>query len=426
MKRKALAVAVGALFIAPAAQAQIVFGNETLGTLQFYGKLYPQFGYGKSKGATQPGESVSTLASTTGVLTGAPVGDPGPRNAIDVQNSYIGLRGERVLGGTGLKAIWQIETAVNFDNPDAANTSGINAGGGTNAFWSTRNSFAGLRGGFGTVKLGNMDTIYKEYGDTFSMFGISSGNFVSASNVLSHIGVNNNRLARFHERRPNSIQYETPQFAGLTAGLQYSPDETKADVGNNFDGSLYSAGVKWDSGPFYASLHHERHNDFFGGSANAASSLSNIGTAGAHSRDKATRASGEWRFGGHRLVVDVARMEWKERGQAAGTKFASYKHTNWGLGWDARWGGPWRTAIQYLRGSEGKCTLTVGDCSTTGLKGQQVSLGVAYTLDRQTFLYAIAAHLRNDKSARYDNWAASSPARGGDVSQAAVGLSYTF
>jgi len=34
-----------------------------------------------------------------------------------------------------------------------------------------------------------MDTIYKEYGDTFSMFGIASGNFISASNVLSHIGI---------------------------------------------------------------------------------------------------------------------------------------------------------------------------------------------------------------------------------------------
>jgi len=45
MKRNAVAVAVGALFIAPAAQAQIVFGNDTIGTVQFYGKLYPQVIY---------------------------------------------------------------------------------------------------------------------------------------------------------------------------------------------------------------------------------------------------------------------------------------------------------------------------------------------------------------------------------------------
>ncbi len=52
MRKTALAVAVGGLFIAPAAQAQIIFGNETLGTLQLYGKLYPQFSYATSKDPT--------------------------------------------------------------------------------------------------------------------------------------------------------------------------------------------------------------------------------------------------------------------------------------------------------------------------------------------------------------------------------------
>src|SRR5438876_9507086 len=96
MKRNAVAVAVGALFIAPAAQAQIVFGNDTIGTVQFYGKLYPQFMLGTSKGATQPLESVSTLISLTGTVpAGAPVTDAGSRQAIDSQNTYLGFRGER-------------------------------------------------------------------------------------------------------------------------------------------------------------------------------------------------------------------------------------------------------------------------------------------------------------------------------------------
>src|SRR5438105_4002386 len=169
MRRNAVAVAVGALFIAPAAQAQIVFGNDTIGTVQFYGKLYPQFMYGTSKGATQPGDSVSTLVSTSEVLTGSAVTENGARWAVDTQNSYLGFRGERGLGAGGLKAIWQIESSVNFENP-----------GTTGSGFSTRNSFVGLRNNWGTVKLGNFDTVYKEYGDTFQMFGVSSGNFVSA------------------------------------------------------------------------------------------------------------------------------------------------------------------------------------------------------------------------------------------------------
>jgi len=136
MKRNAVAVAVGALFIAPAAQAQIVFGNDTIGTVQFYGKLYPEVISAKSSGATGTGDSVSTLAS-------APTGTTaGSRLAVDSQNSYLGFRGERKFGNTGLKGIWQIEQSVELDT-------------GTGVF-SNRNSFLGLAGGFGTVKLGNM------------------------------------------------------------------------------------------------------------------------------------------------------------------------------------------------------------------------------------------------------------------------------
>jgi hypothetical protein len=414
MKRNAVAVAVGALFIAPAAQAQIVFGNDTIGTVQFYGKLYPEFGWARSSGATQPGDSVSTLVSTSGVVPAGPtVTDTPSRQAVDSQNSYLGFRGERNLSSTGLKAIWQIEQSVELD------------AGGSSATFSNRNSFVGLRSGFGTVKLGNMDTIYKEYGDTFSMFGISSGNFVSASNVLSHIGIGNSRTARFHERRANSIQLESAQYSGFTGGFQYSPDEAKV---NGLNASLYSYGVKWEGGPFYVSVHQERHNDFFGGSNNVpVTALRNNTTAGAHSKDVGTRLSAEYRLGGHRFVGDIAQLEYKESGQAAGTKFETYKHTNWAIGWDARWGGPWRTAIQYVVGGEGTCTLTGGTaCSTSGLKGTMLNVGVAYSLDRQTFLYGIAGKLTNGKSSLYDNWANADPQRGASITQAAIGMSYTF
>ncbi len=244
MKRNAVAVAVGALFIAPAAQAQIVMGNDTIGTVQFYGKLYPEVISAKSSGATGTGDSVSTLAS-------APTGTTaGSRLAVDSQNSYLGFRGERKFGNTGLKGIWQIEQSVELDT-------------GTGVF-SNRNSFLGLAGGFGTVKLGNMDTIYKEYGQVEEIFGLTSGNFISPSNVLSQIGVGNSSTASFHLRAPNSIQYQTPEFQGFQAGLQYSPDETKSDVGNTLNKELWSMGVKWESGPLYLSAQYERHKDFFG------------------------------------------------------------------------------------------------------------------------------------------------------------------
>src|SRR6185503_4075262 len=357
MKKKAVALAVGALFAAPAVQAQITMGNETIGTVQVYGKLYPQFGVAKGQGSTQPGTGVSTLVSANGVLGGAAVQDHGQRNAIDAQNTYLGFRGERGLGGS-LKGIWQIEQSVELDT-------------GTGTF-SSRNSFAGLsHGALGTVKLGKMDTIYKEYGDTFGMFGISSGNFVSASNVLSQIGIGSSNVARFHERWNNTIQYQTAEFAGFQAGVQYMPDEARGDPGRAINVNGWSYGVKWDSQMFYASIHQEIHNDAFGASTNIADATIANSTSAAgptHSRDMATRASGEVRFANQRIVVDIARLHYTETGQTGAGKFLEYKKPNWAVGYDINIG-PWGFATQYVRAGSGTCQLTGGvDFSTAGLQ----------------------------------------------------------
>ena len=55
-----------------------------------------------------------------------------------------------------------------------------------------------------------------------------------------------------------------------------------------------------------------------------------------------------------------------------------------------------------------------------------VRKGHGYSLDRQTFLYGIAGRLTNGKSSLYDNWANADPARGADITQAALGISYIF
>jgi predicted porin len=414
MKKKALVLAVGAVCAAPAAHAQVVFGNDTIGTVQIYGKLYPQLMWGTSKGATQGGETVSTLASTTGTLPAGRVENSGSRFAVDSQNSYLGFRGERNLGSSGLKGIWQIEQSVELDT-------------GTGTF-SNRNSFLGLAGGFGTVKLGNMDTIYKEYGQVEQIFGLTSGNFVSPSNILSQIGVGSSSTASFHVRQANSLQYQSPIFGGFQAGVQYSPDEARHTPGatQGLDTSLLSMGVKWESGPLYLSVQHERHKDRFGGSNNVAAALSNVGNPTARSMDTGTRFSAAYDFGNHRISGDISRLKYDETGQAAGLRFKSYEHTTFALAFESKWGGPIRTTLLYVQGGEGKCQVTVGDCTTSGLKGQMVAGGVAYDLDNQTFLYVLAARLTNGASARYDNWAAGNPARGADIDQIALGMQYRF
>jgi predicted porin len=405
-KKSAAALAVGALFAAPGA-----FAQETVGNVQIYGKLYPQFASFKSKGATPAGATgLSTLAPAP---TAANANDHAQRYSVDTQNSYLGFRGEEKLGGA-LSAIWQMEQSLEFDT-----------GAGV---WATRNSFLGLRSGFGTVKLGNMDTIYKEYGDQFSMFGLNSGNFTSASNSLSHIGIGNSRTARFHERAPNSVQYETPGFGNFTAGIQYSPDELKGNPGRTIDAKLWSYGVKYDSERFYVSVQQERHSDFFGGSNNVAAALSNTANTAARSKDTGTRLSVAFKLTrDHTFTGDLARLEYKESGQAAAGLFEKYERTNWTIGWEARWGGPLRTGIQYVRMNEGKCSLSGGvACTTSGLDGKHLALGTAYDLSKRTFLFALYSQLTNGPSALFDNWANGTPARGADTTQYAVGVQHRF
>jgi hypothetical protein len=126
-----------------------------------------------------------------------------------------------------------------------------------------------------------MDTVLN--GDTLSFLGVSSGNFVSNSSILSKTGfakkdVSLSSASSFHLRRANSLQYQSPRFGGAQLHLQYSPDEVKTATTN---ADLWSTGVSYKNKGLYLALAHEIHNDFFGGSKNTA--LSNIGTAGAHS-----------------------------------------------------------------------------------------------------------------------------------------------
>jgi len=399
MKKNAIALAVGALCIAPAAQAQIVFGNDSIGTVQFYGKLYPQFTYGTSGGATGASETVSPMAN-------APTGETGgSRKSVDSNNSYLGFRGERNLGSTGLKGIWQIEQAIEIDT------------GNSDATFSNRNSFLGLSGGFGTVKLGHMDTIYKEFGAVVGMFGITSGNFISPSEVLSKNAASGS--GSFHLRQANSLQYLSPEFGGLQFGAQYSPDEGR-DLGTDVNKELWSFGVKYEAGPMYLSLQHEIHKDFFGGTRGTPVAR------GDNSKDRATRASATYKLGNHLLSADLAQIEYTE----SGGDLNSYKHIAWDVGIESKWGGPWRTALEYVQSQAGSCSFSVGDCNTDGLKGQLIAAGLAYDLDKSTFLYLIGARLINGKSASFNNWAANGGdvplGTGADITQVAVGMSYKF
>ncbi len=414
--KKLLVLAIGAILAAPSAYAQ-KGGREDKGdpdsVVELYGKIYPEVVRQYGKDPTPAGTPVATYAA-------APTGVESiiTRNEMESSNSRFGLRGHEKLGN-GLRAIFQLETEFHVDSNDSR--------------FAQRDSFVGLsHNQWGTVKLGRMDTPFKEYGDEISFLGVSSGNFVSTSSVMRRFGFGTSSTARFHERRVNATQYESPKIGGLDFKAQYSTDETDTAKRKPH---VWSFGAKYEMGPLTLFAGHEIHWDLFGGSNNVPTAMRNLADPTSRSKDKASEVAMTYKVGHHQFEVDYEWHEWKEFGMVPVTastngRFGSYKNNAYLALWDARWSDQWRTQVHYVHGTAGSCNRlfvvsTVANCVTDGLEGTQISAGVAYYLSRKTYLFALVQLLKNGKSAVFAT-GSQAPSVGEDVMQYAAGINTTF
>ncbi|HZV67296.1 MAG TPA: porin [Telluria sp.] len=400
-KKLVLAVSIACVFPF-AAQAQD--GS----TVQIYGKLYPEIVSYRESGGTAPGTQVSTLVKAP---TAAQTSVSG--TAMESSNSYIGFRGSEDLGG-GMKAIFQLEGAIGVD--DGTSKGGV---------LFNRDTFVGLSGGFGTLKLGGrMDTVYKSLADQIGFFGVGTGNFVSGSNIIAQGGFGSSNNERFHERPSNTVLYASPEYAGFQGLAGYSLGEV---VGSASKGNIASVGGKYQSGPLYLALGYEEHIGLFGGSSNVSTALSNLTTAGANSNDTSTRLTAQYAFNtGTRIEGDYARTKLSETGGLIG-HFQEYRHNSWLLSADQELGA-WTLATSYGRSASGSCALVGGAaCSTSGLDASMLSFGASYTLSKRARLFALYSNLLNGYSADFNNAStAPAPGVGQSLRQLATGISLRF
>jgi predicted porin len=416
MKRKAMVLAVGAALAAPSAYAQ--YKSPAGSSWEFYAKFYPELTLTSGGGATPVGTQVSTLSATpTG--QGAII----KRWEMQISNTYLGFRGNKDLGG-GLKAIAQLEQTVQIDE------------GNQGASFASRDSFAGLSSdSWGTIRLGNMDTPFKKYGDVTGFLGISSGNLVSPNNVMRR--VSNSGASGFNLRRANAVDYATKEFGGVQVGVQYSiGNPTESGAGNaginpsaNRNPHVISLGVKWEQGPFYVALAGEKHYDLFGGSGltgGGSVAATNAANPAVNSEDTAIQATSVFKLGVHTIEFDVISKQYKEKGQQAVNGFQEYKNLAYEVVLESRWTNQWRTSLAYIKANAGSCSIIGGaSCSTSGMEGTQMNAGVAYFFDPSVYLFLIYSRLLNGESARYNN-SQQSPAVGEDITQTALGLTYIF
>lgn len=251
--------------------------------------------------------------------------------------SRFGLKGSEDLGG-GLKANFVLEGG--FDASTGAANSYTNPfTGAVSSSTFGRNSWVGLSGGFGEVKLGKMWTPYDEVkGSGAAAFDANI--FAPATNVW----LSNN----YQDRPGNAIYYSTPSFSGFSAAGMYSFGENKAPGVDA--GKILSANVQYANGPIAVALAHQTEK------ANGA-----IGAT------KFTQLNGSYDLGAAKLLAAVGHV-----------KDGDDKSKEFQIGVDVPLG-----AVTVSGGvARAKLTGPGGEVKSTGF-----GLAAKYDLSKRTFLY---------------------------------------
>lgn len=181
--------------------------------------------YGAIKAGVQTYRSVEhTNGKVSKVETGSEIADFG---------SKIGFKGQEDLGN-GLKAVWQLEQGASVA--------------GTNTGWGNKQSFVGLKGGFGTIRAGSLNSPLKNTGANVNAW--ESGKFTG--NVLEISG-----MAK-QEHRYLSVRYDSPEFAGFSGSVQYVPNDNSS---KNHSES-YHAGFNYKNSGFFVQYagSYKRHS----------------------------------------------------------------------------------------------------------------------------------------------------------------------
>jgi predicted porin len=198
MKKSLIALAVAGVFATPAFAA-----TENV---DVYGTLHMSLNLPSDQPATGGGSGDLQLSSN---------------------GSRIGFKGAEDLG-SGLSAIWQVEQDIYLDE----------AGGGV----ATRNSFIGVKGGFGTILGGRHDTPLKSVGRAVDLFADT----MADSRNVSFFEASDNTLN-------NTVLYISPDMGGFGVAAAYITDPGPNE---RADRSLYSLSATYKNGsmPFRVEL----------------------------------------------------------------------------------------------------------------------------------------------------------------------------
>src|SRR5918999_4488947 len=347
MKRKLLAAAVASACATPAL-AQVP------AEIQIYGRV------------NVSGERIETDNSNDPAV-------PNQSNYELIDNSSrIGIRGNKELT-RGLKAIFQIESRVNL------------AEGGN--VLSSRDSFAGLQGAFGTLRAGR--TIGPVYYATYDYISMHNHDTGTSSDALLHPTV-----VGFEGFMNNTLWYTSPKLGPITIDAAFSLlDETR--VAGQSQPRHLGLVASYDTGPLHAAVSYantENHDAIAPGDATA------------------------WTIGGaynFKFMVLGALWEMAETDSGGVSVDSDY----------------WRIAAMFPFGQH-ELHVNYGLVDADGDRGaKQWTLGYNYNITKTTKVYAFYTMVDNDNAGTFIMGGSPSTiasATGAHYSSTAVGFRHNF
>ena len=383
--------------------------------LEVYGSLYPEYdvttnGDGSATGsASNSMQSKKTVPGTLAAQT-----TPLQKTQIAWSQSYIGFKGQKRVDDVTFGYDFQGVMGKTIDSSSST-------GGAQSLFTDTRDAYVSIGlNNIGTMQLGQMDTVYKEFGDRTRLLDVSSSNFISTSNVLSNVGWKTaGGSTSFHTRIGNQIRLLSDKVNGFQAGFSYRPDQNRTATQNQW---LSAAAIRWSNENFYASLQQETHNDYrtFSGTG-ATEAATTLVSANPGSKDTGTRLSLQFDQDLYSVAAEFANLKYTENAQTAG-KFTSYTHNTYALRGEYTVQAKWTLGANYAYEADGSCTLNgTAVCSTNGLSGSLTSVGAKYNYSKELALFMLYAVNKNASNA-----VISSSAIGGNITNVAAGVQVKF
>jgi predicted porin len=266
-------------------------------------------------------------------------------------SSRLGFRGGHDLG-KGLSVLFQYESGVDLTgNGTGDGNGGANSNG--QIFTRARDSFVGVRGGYGTVLLGRLPALNQWVYD-YNLFADQVGDL---GNIWGGDGLPG--------RADHAAYYRTPDFGGFSLGLSYVPTQGGTNT------SAYIAKGDFAKGGLKLGVAYANFND--GGGVGAVD-------------NKATAVTASYDFG----AFNVGGGWQRETGIGNVSGADRNKYT---LGAAAKVGGSGTVKAQYAR---------AGDLNGNADSGaNQWAVGYDYAWDKNTTLYAAYARTNNDAGAAY-------------------------